>query len=142
MIGYIDSSVLISNIFSEAGAVSNLETYGVLYSSRLLQTECLRALIRRLMQRKVSESQFSQMKNKVMRALSGIKLLQVDEPTLLLAETPFPVNLATLDAIHLASALRLKNALPDEELYFLTHDERLGSAAQVMGLQVLGTIET
>lgn len=142
MIGYIDSSVIIANIFSEAGAISKLETYGVLYSSRLLQTECLRVLIGKLLNKKASEEHFARMKDGVLKALSGIKLLQVDEPTFLLAETPFPVNLATLDAIHLASALRLKNALPDEELYFLTHDERLGSAAQVMGLQVLGTIET
>ncbi|MBI2605845.1 MAG: type II toxin-antitoxin system VapC family toxin [Deltaproteobacteria bacterium] len=138
MIGYIDSSVIIANIFSESGAISKLEAYGALYSSRLLQTECLRVLVGKFLNKKASEEQFARMKDGVLTALSGIKLLQLDEPTLLLAETPFSVNLATLDSIHLASALRLKSALPGEELHFLTHDERLGRAAQVMGLQVLG----
>ncbi len=43
-------------------------------------------------------------------------------------------GLATLDAIHLASALRVKGP----KLAFLTYDKRLAACAKKSGLQVMG----
>ncbi len=135
---YIDSSLLLENIFSENGALVDLEVYGKVYSSRLLQTECIRVTIRNLLSKKIVESSFATSKTKLMEALSGIVLINIDDDILSMAETPFPVHLMTLDSIHLATALTLKKSLPDEDFYFLTYDQKLGKAAQVMGLQVLG----
>jgi predicted nucleic acid-binding protein len=139
MVAYIDSSVLISGLFREKEGVVNLKTYGQMYSSRLLQTECLRTLVRKVIEKQVTEDAYVRLKSMVTKAISGVALIQIDESILSLAESPFPVHLSTLDAIHLASALRLKESLePDEEFLFLTYDEKLGKAAKVMGLGVLG----
>ena len=43
-------------------------------------------------------------------------------------------SLATLDAVHLASALRIKSA----HLPFITYDRQLAKAAKSNGLKVLG----
>jgi predicted nucleic acid-binding protein len=45
-------------------------------------------------------------------------------------------SLATLDAIHLATALAIRDELPG--MIFATHDDELGVAASSMGFDVQG----
>ncbi|HYU60731.1 MAG TPA: PIN domain-containing protein [Solirubrobacterales bacterium] len=67
--------------------------------------------------------------------LSAIALVPMDEATLEAAETVPPNGVATLDAIHLATALRLAaDGLIDA---VLTHDTRLAEGARHHGLEVL-----
>jgi hypothetical protein len=51
---------------------------------------------------------------------------------------PLGAPLRSLDAIHLASALRWREENPEEQLTFTTHDERLARAAQMHGFTVVG----
>lgn len=65
--------------------------------------------------------------------LAETVLVDVDQVTLALArEVAIDTGVRTLDAIHLASALRLA----DDELEFLTYDEQQARAAQRIGLRV------
>ena len=52
------------------------------------------------------------------------------------AADPFPVSIATLDAIHLATALELRAEI--DELDLATHDARLANAARALGFRVTG----
>ena len=52
------------------------------------------------------------------------------------AADPFPTTLGSLDAIHLASALLVRDEL--EGLAFATHDDELGTAARATGFEVYG----
>lgn len=66
--------------------------------------------------------------------LSGVALLPLDEGTLAAAETVPPTSVATVDAIHLVTALRLAergliNAV-------MTYDTRLAAGAREHGLSV------
>lgn len=67
--------------------------------------------------------------------LSRVALLPLDEAVLDAAETVQPASVATLDAIHLVTALRLA----DEELIdtVMTYDIRLADGARTHGLSVL-----
>lgn len=67
--------------------------------------------------------------------LGGVALLPLDEPVLLAAEALDPTALGTLDAIHLATALRLAEAGALDSL--MTFDRRLARAAAAHGLRVL-----
>jgi len=67
--------------------------------------------------------------------LSAIALVPMDEATLEAAETVPPNGVATLDAIHLASALRLAADVLIDAV--LTHDTRLAEGARHHGLEVL-----
>jgi predicted nucleic acid-binding protein len=67
--------------------------------------------------------------------LAGVALLPVDEALLAGAETVPPSTVASLDAIHLVSALRLARA--DRLDAVVTYDKRLADGARHHGLEVL-----
>lgn len=60
-------------------------------------------------------------------------LIQLQRPVVELAAVLLPQALRLLDAIHLATALRLPDMRPD----FVTYDHRLAEAARSQGLTVL-----
>lgn len=72
--------------------------------------------------------------------LPRLDIRPLNETVLDLASQPLPTNLATLDAIHLATAMLYRATQPDSErpLLFATHDLQLGRAARAMHFEVLG----
>lgn len=99
-----------------------LAKYQRRFSSRLATTELRRAANRREL---VIDTQLAQ-------ALAGLELIVVTEAVADRAGALGPVQLRTLDAVHLASA----EAVVDEIDAFVTYDERQGEAAVVLGLVV------
>lgn len=69
------------------------------------------------------------------RLLAGLALLPVDDALLAAAETVPPPTVATLDAIHLVTALRLSGAGRLDAV--MTYDARLAEGARQHGLTVL-----
>lgn len=65
--------------------------------------------------------------------LEGLALLPLDEAVLAEAASLQPVGLRSLDALHLATALSVR----DEIGGFVTYDERLADAASDQGLKVV-----
>jgi uncharacterized protein len=64
--------------------------------------------------------------------LDLIDLVELDPGIRILAQTVKPVTVRSLDAIHLATALRVRPHLTS----FVTYDKRLADAAQAAGLTV------
>lgn len=56
---------------------------------------------------------------------------------LLKASDSFPTIIKTLDSLHLATALSLKEK-QHEDLVFVTHDKQQGIAAMACGMEVQG----
>ncbi|MEJ7718240.1 MAG: type II toxin-antitoxin system VapC family toxin [Thermoleophilaceae bacterium] len=69
------------------------------------------------------------------RLLSAIALVPLDAGLLQAAETVGPSSVATLDAIHLVTALRLADR--GAIVAVLTYDERLAEGARRHGIDVL-----
>jgi predicted nucleic acid-binding protein len=69
------------------------------------------------------------------RLLDGVALIPLDDAILAASETVPPTTVATLDAIHLATALRLAAAGVLDAV--MTYDRRLADGAAHHGLQVL-----
>ena len=67
--------------------------------------------------------------------LRGVALLAADDSVLAAAETIPPASVATLDAIHLATALRLFSAQRLNAL--MTYDARLARGARHHGIAVI-----
>ncbi len=67
--------------------------------------------------------------------LKDISLVAVDEGILAAAETLTPSTVTTLDAIHLATAVRLSKAGELDAL--MTYDKRLAEGAREHGITVL-----
>ncbi len=108
----------------DAGAVLRaLGAFDVRVASRLLRLELRRLALR---ERLLAEAD---------RLLTGVALVPLDEDLLAAAETIAPATVATLDAIHLVTALRLAaGGLPTA---VLTYDRRLAEGANAHGLEVI-----
>ena len=123
---YLDTSALGRVLLGEPDAPSilrRIRDFEQHVSSRLLRIE-----LRRLALRHGRLEDADQL-------LTGVALLPLDEAMLAAAETIPPAFVSTLDAIHLATALRLA----DQHLVdaVMTYDNRLASAAVGHGLVVL-----
>ena len=106
-----------------AAVVRDLRDFDRHVASRLLRVE-----LRRLALREGLLDHADQL-------LSGVSLLPLDEAVLDAAETLQPASVATLNAIHLVTALRLADqALIDT---VLTYDARLAGGARAHGLTVI-----
>jgi predicted nucleic acid-binding protein len=67
--------------------------------------------------------------------LGSVALVPLDEAVLAHAEILLPATVGTLDALHLATALRLSDA--GRVAALLTYDARLAAGAQAHGLATL-----
>lgn len=93
------------------------------FSSRLLAIELRRVALREAMPA-VADA-----------LLGSVALVPLDEAILVHAETVMPATVATLDALHLATAIHLTNAGLVTTL--LTYDERLAAGARAHGVPSL-----
>ena len=123
---YLDTSALGRVLLGEPetpAIIRDLDEFDQHIASRLLRVE-----LRRLALREDRLHHADQL-------LSSIALLPLDEAILSAAETVPPATVATLDALHLATALRLADAgLLDA---VMTYDARLAEGARQHGLAIL-----
>jgi len=123
---YVDTSALGRSLLDEperTAIESALKTFERVVSSSLLRTELRRVGFRR------------QMLDRADALLAGVSLIKIDDEILSSAETITPSTVATLDAIHLATAVRLKDAGKLSAL--MTYDKQLADGAREHGIEVL-----
>lgn len=123
---YVDTSALGRSLLEEPDkpAIERaLETFTARTSSSLLRVELRRLGLRR------------DMLDRVDSLLSRISLIPLDDQIFAAAETLTPSSVATLDAIHLATAIRLAKEGGLDAL--MTYDQQLADGAQQHSLKVL-----
>ncbi len=122
---YLDTSAFMKLAMPEpesAALRGYLRQWRVRVSAALLCTEALRAA-----------SRTSPMRMAIVRKLlGGIVLLDLDRALLERAGTLLPLDLRSLDALHVAAALSLGADLGE----LITYDTRMAVAAQAQGLVV------
>jgi predicted nucleic acid-binding protein len=119
---YVDTSVILAELLAEDRRPPEALWRETLVSSRLLECEVWTRLNSRRLGATHGESA---------RALiDRLALLEMVSPVLQRALDPFPVPLRTLDAIHLASLLFLRERRVAIRL--ATYDERLAAAAEAL----------
>ena len=122
---YVDSSAFVKLLSLEAESAAlraELLPWPHLASAALLVAEVLRAAARVSRQTVVDAHAL----------LAGVELIGVDEPLLQVCALVPPLELRTLDAIHLAAALSIRSELGA----FFVYDQRLADAARGHGLPV------
>lgn len=123
---YLDTSALGRVLLGEPDAPAVLRELASLHqrvASRLMRVE-----LRRLALREGRLDDADQL-------LTAVALLPVDEELLAAAETLPPSSVATLDAIHLATAVRLRGAGRLDAV--MTYDLRLAGRARQHDIAVL-----
>lgn len=102
----------------------------------MIRLESLRTIDRARIRLGLTDAEVSNQRALAMELLAPFKLIGVDSVVLGRAEQPFPTSLASLDAIHLASALAARERY--EDLVLATHDDELALAARAVGFKVEG----
>lgn len=123
---YVDTSALGRVLLGEPDAdavLRELADFDRRVSSRLMRIELRRLGLRHERLEAAGE------------LADSVALVPLDEPVLELAEAVAPPTVATLDAVHLATALLLLgDGLVD---VLMTYDDRLADAATAHGLDVV-----
>jgi predicted nucleic acid-binding protein len=136
---YADSSAVLAWLFGEPegdaiGAI--LAVAEMVLASDLTLVECDRTILRAQATGRVTEAQAADRRGRLIAAAAHWGLLRLDAEVIERARRPFPAEpVRTLDALHLATALAARAAVPG--LSLLSLDERMRAAGRGLGLTVL-----
>ena len=136
MIVYLDTSVALRILFREPNPVNVWGRWDKAYSSSLWRLEALRTVDRLRLSGNLSDAEVADLAREVRIVHETLAVHPVSERILQRASESFPTVVGTLDAIHLATALAIREI--QEMDLFLTHDLRLSTAARTLGFSVLG----
>jgi hypothetical protein len=123
---YLDSSVVLAQLFGEQRTLPLAVGDEYLTSSQLLQYEVWNRIHARGLMG--SHSHITQ------GLLNRVTLLALSPPILARALEPFPVAVRTLDALHLASIEYLRQR--EQEIMLATFDRRLLAGALALGISI------
>jgi predicted nucleic acid-binding protein len=124
---YLDSSIALAHLLGETRVPPASLWQESLVSSRLLEYE---------MWTRVNARGLATTHGDEVRSLLGaVALLELSPLVLARAVEPFPVPVRTLDALHLASMMLLKDR--GEPITLATYDDRLARAATALGVTML-----
>lgn len=138
---YVDSSVLVRIIAGQARPLKGWESIEEPLASVLIEIEVPRAIERLRSTGALSDAAAVAAAERGRIALRAFRLMEIEPAVRLRASGPFAIQLRTLDAIHVASALLWREAYPHDDLTLATHDERVAMAARAHGLRVIGCPE-
>ncbi|MEX1262515.1 MAG: type II toxin-antitoxin system VapC family toxin [Actinomycetota bacterium] len=133
---YVDSSVLLRVVLGERGRLKIWPKISAVVASELITLECLRTIDRARIHLGLADQEVADRRAALMETLETFNLVPVAPPVLERAAEPFPTMLGSLDSIHLASALLVRDRF--EDLSFATHDQVLAIAARAVGFRVHG----
>ena len=133
---YVDSSVLLRIILGELAPLRSWSRVDQAISSELIRLECLRTIDRARVQLRIADDAVSRQRADVLDAIDALGLIPLTTTVLDRAGEPFPTLVGSLDAIHLASAILVREQY--QELVFATHDQQLAIAARAVGFAVEG----
>jgi predicted nucleic acid-binding protein len=136
MIAYVDTSVILRILFREPNPVEVWGRWERAFSSSLWRVEALRTVDRLRLSGDLSDRELADLIRDIHVVHETLAIHPLSERILQRASETFPTIVGTLDAIHLATALALREVAPIDLL--LTHDVQLATAARSVGFSVLG----
>ena len=134
---YIDSSVIVADLFGQV-QFERLRDDGIeIYSSELCEVEIFRAIERARLTNQLTDWSTALKTKEAGQWLESIYIIPFSREIIVLARHTFGVPVRALDALHVASAQWLSRE-QQTELLFCTHDQQQKRAAMSRGLEVVG----
>jgi predicted nucleic acid-binding protein len=137
VIVYLDTSVVLRVLFAQPDRLPEWSRWDEAYTSELTGVETRRAVDRLRLEHALEDEG-------VAEALEGLALIEatlgivpLTRPVLQRASLPMPTFVRTLDALHVASALLLRERR-SLSLAFATHDRHQHLAARALGFESIG----
>jgi predicted nucleic acid-binding protein len=133
---YFDSSIVLRVVLGERGQLAEWSRTSEAVTSEITRVECVRVLDRLRVSSGMPDRELARRRGTALKVLSGIEQVRLNRAVLSRAADPFPTQIRTLDALHLASALLFRARFP--AMRFATHDADLAAAALAEGMSVIG----
>ena len=132
MTAYLDSSVLLRHILLGEEPIRHALEFPRVVSSELIEIECRRVLHRCRLAGELTDETLAVARERLDEVLAGIDLLEMSRQIKQRAMDPFPVNIRTLDALHVATALLVGEDAGGVALF--SHDEGMNRCARSLGI--------
>ena len=133
---YVDTSVVLRILLREPNPVGIWGQWNKAYSSALWRVEALRTVDRLRLTHEISDSEVAELVREIKITHETFAIHPVTNQIFQRACETFPTVVGTLDAIHLATALSIREIENIDHL--LTHDSQLATAARSLGFDVMG----
>ena len=137
MIAYVDSSVVARFILLQPDRLVELTAFDQRVTSQLTQLECLRALDKERMEEGLVPDEVLARTMALYQLLRGMRRVAVSRSVLERGSASFPLPVKSLDAVHLGTALHLRER-GFAEITFATHDRQQARLALLLGFPVIG----
>jgi hypothetical protein len=136
MIVYLDSSVVLRPLLNQPKQLHSWGTWKQAYSSELLGIECRRAIDRLRLEGLFDDEQVAEAMEQLGLIERTIRRIRLGRSIIQASSQTMPTIVKTLDAIHLASALAVRERRKID-LLFATHDTQQATAARALGFTCL-----
>jgi predicted nucleic acid-binding protein len=133
---YVDTSVILRILFRESNPVGRWGQWDRALSSTLWRVEALRTVDRLRLGGDLADDDVADLVRDIQTVHETLAIYPLTEGILQRASETFPTVVGTLDALHLATALAIRQFEPIDLL--LTHDAQLATAARSVGFTVAG----
>lgn len=137
MIAYLDASVVLRFVLEQTGRLDGIDDLDGRVTSLITLVECLRAVDNARLRGELDDAEHGVRRAAVHDKLRSVVRVPPVGSILMRAGDSFPLPLKTLDAVHLATALRWRERRAPG-VAFATHDQQLGRAAAALGFPVMG----
>ena len=133
MVAYIDSSLALRHILLGETAIEHALACGSVVSSELMEIECRRVIHRCRLQGELDDAGMVTATLRLEKLLRGMSLIELSPTVKKRAMDAFPVNIKTLDALHLSSALVFAEITNGEKPLLFSHDTSMNRCAIALG---------
>jgi predicted nucleic acid-binding protein len=133
---YVDTSVVLRILLHEPNPVGIWGQWNKAYSSALWRVEALRTVDRLRLTHEISDTEVAELVRDIQITHETFAIHPVTNQVFQRASETFPTVVGTLDAIHLATALSIRE-IENVDL-LLTHDSQFATAARSLGFEVMG----
>ncbi len=137
MICYLDSSVVLRNIFNADNAYKEFDSFSKIGSSELLIIECNRVIDRYRLESVLNDSQVASVKEFLKKLIEGIYIIELSESIKTRAADTFPTIIGTLDALHVSTAIAWQEYENNEEMMIVSHDRQMNICAKALGYKII-----
>jgi hypothetical protein len=134
---YLDTSTVLRVLLGQRPALAGWANWEAAYSSELLRIEARRAIDRLRLAGALDDAGVADAGTELARIERTIGFVRLGRRILDRAAQPMATAVRTLDAMHLASALALRERRADD-LLFATHHARQALAARAHGVTSVG----
>ena len=136
MILYLDSSVVLRPLLDQPRQLKVWREWEAAYSSELLGIECRRAIDRLRLEGLYDDRRVADAMDQLAKIEKTINRIRLNRTIIQNASKTMPTIVKTLDAIHLASAIAIRDR-HHMDLIFATHDMQQAVAARALGFVCL-----